>query len=105
MLAWWALAIRQGALRRPDRTPGEIRLHLAAELLTAAVLLVGGIQLGLGEGAGPAVVGLGMLLYTVVASPGYFVARGEWPPVVMFAVLGVVDAMILVAVLASDVPL
>ena len=44
-------------------------------------------------------------LYTVVASPGYFVARREWPPVVMFAVLGVVDAMVLVALLASDVPL
>ena len=105
MLAWWAVAIRQGALTRPDRAPAEIRLHLAAEVLTAVLLVVGAVQLRLGAGAGPAVVGLGMLLYTVIASPGYFVARGERPPVVMFAVLGMADAVVLLALLGADLRL
>ena len=32
-------------------------------------------------------VALGMLLYTVIVSPGYFAQRGEWPLVAMFGVL------------------
>ena len=105
MLAWWVLSIRQGALRRPDRTPGEIRLHVVAEVLTAVVLLVGGASLAAGNGAGAALVGLGMLLYTVVTSPGYFLARREWAPVVMFALLAVLGVAAVVALLASDLPL
>ena len=38
MVAWWIVSIRGGALRRPDRSPPEIALHLAAELVTAALL-------------------------------------------------------------------
>ena len=97
MLAWWAWSVTHGALRRPDRAPAEIRLHLAAELLTAALLLVGGVVVLAGGSGALALVGLGMLLYTVVASPGYFLARGEWPPVVMFAVLFVAAAAVTVA--------
>ena len=33
--------------------------------------------------------GLGMLLYTVIVSPGYFLARREFPAVGMFGVLRV----------------
>jgi hypothetical protein len=87
MAGWWTVDLRAGALDRPDRTRAEIGLHLAAELTSAAVLAVGGV-LALGRGAtGLLLVGLGMLLYTVIQSPGYFVARREFAPAVMFAVL------------------
>ena len=43
-----------------------------------------------------ALVGLGMLLYTVIQSPGYFLARHQWPPVVMFAVLGVLTSLAII---------
>jgi hypothetical protein len=64
-------------------------LHLAAELVTAAALAAGGALLIAGGMTGPALAGLGMLLYTVIASPGYFIARHQgswrlcspsWPP-------------------------
>jgi hypothetical protein len=38
-------------------------------------------------------------------SAGYFVARREPAPVVMFAVLGVVDAVVVLALLAADLTL
>ena len=43
MALWWGIEIRNGALNRPDRSPGEIALHLTAELATALVLAIGGI--------------------------------------------------------------
>jgi len=36
----------------------------------------------------------------VIASPGYFVARRVWAPVVIFAILAVLTAAAIVAVLA-----
>ena len=44
-----------------------------------------------------ALVGLGMLLYTVIQSPGYFLARHERAPVVMFAVLALLTIAAIVA--------
>ena len=80
--------IRDGALNRPDRSRGEIALHLTAELATALLLAIGGVLLARGGTRWLALVGLGMLLYTVIQSPGYFLGRHEMGPVVMFAVLG-----------------
>jgi hypothetical protein len=87
MIGWWGLDIRGGALRRPDRAPAEIGLHLVAEMLTAVVLIAGGVTLLTADSVTAALIGLGMLLYTVIQSPGYFLARHEPGPVVMFAVL------------------
>lgn len=99
MLGWWAVDVRGGALGRPDRRPAEIRLHLAAEVVTAVVLVVGGACVLLDGPASLLLVGLGMLLYTVIQSPGYFLARREAVPVVMFAALAVATvAAIVVAV-------
>ena len=91
MAAWWAVDIRRGALAR-DRARPEIILHLAAELVTAALLVAGGAVLLAGGITGVALAGLGMLLYTVIASPGYFIARHQWAPAAMFAVLAILSA-------------
>jgi len=32
-------------------------------------------------------VGLGMVMYSEIVSPGYFAQLGQWPVVAMFAVL------------------
>ena len=98
--AWWELDIRRGALSRPDRRRAEIAIHLTAEFATAALLAVGGIVLWLTSAPGLAPVALGMLLYTVIASPGYFLARREIPPVVMFAVLTAATVTAIVMTLA-----
>ena len=97
MALWWGMEIRNGALNRPDRSRAEIALHLAAELATAVVLAVGGIVLAQGGTRSLALVGLGMLMYTVIQSPGYFLARHELAPVVMFAVLAVLTIAAIVA--------
>jgi hypothetical protein len=87
IIGWWAVEVRGGVLRRPDRSPGEIGLHVLAEVLAAVGLVVGGVLVLADRTASVLLVGLGMLLYTVIQSPGYFVARRQWAMVVIFAVL------------------
>jgi hypothetical protein len=69
--------------------PLRIRFHLAAEFATALALLVGGLALLTGQAWGRWVylLAMGMLLYTVIVSPGYFAQRGQWAFVGMFAVV------------------
>ena len=69
--------------------PFRIAFHLAGEFLTAVALIAGGLGLLCGApwGRPMYLVSLGMLLYTVIVSPGYFCQRREWPMVGMFAVL------------------
>lgn len=100
MALWWGSEIRNGALKRPDRSRGEIALHLTAEMATALLLAIGGVLLARSGPRWLALVGLGMLLYTVIQSPGYFLARQEPAPVVMFGVLAVLTLAAIVATAA-----
>lgn len=79
--------------------PYRIAFHLAGELLTAILLILGGIGLLVHWPAGPPIylVAIGMLIYTSLVSPGYFVQRGQWVWLGVFAViagLSVVSAII-----------
>ena len=98
---WWANDLRRGAWNRGDRTHGELGLHLAGESVTAGLLIASGAAwLVAGSGANALMAaGLGMLLYTVIVSPGYFLARRELPAVGMFAALVALTVTALAVVL------
>jgi hypothetical protein len=88
MLGQWALAIARGRVPELATRPAEIRLHLVAEFATAAVLIVGGIATVIAPAGRPLLLfGLGMLTYTTIVSPGYFLDRGERGPVAMFGAI------------------
>lgn len=101
--AWWVNSLRLGAWNRGDRAHSELALHLTGEFGTAAMLIVAGIALLLvGPNAGViAGAALGMLLYTAIVSPGYFLNRHETPVVAMFAGLCVATIAALVALVLS----
>ncbi len=98
MVVWWGVELRNGVLSRPDRSRPEITLHVVAEVVTAAVLVAGGIVMLAGGSTGLALVGLGLLLYAGIQSPGYFLDRGERSMVAMFAAL-VMITIVAIAVL------
>ncbi len=85
----WGFFLATGQVPELRTAPVQIALHLAAEACTSALLLAAGAgALRRRPWAHPAaLVGLGMLCYTVIQSPGYFAARGAWPAVAMFAAL------------------
>lgn len=95
--AMWTADLRRGAWERPDRSHAELGLHLAAEFLAAAWLIGAAVALlTVGAAAIPwLAVGLGLLLYTTIVSPGYFIARREVPGAVM---LGTIAALTVGAV-------
>ena len=89
MIAQWIFSISTGGVPEFETTPWAIGFHLAAEFSTALLLLVGGIAALKSKNWGQQVllVGLGMVIYSEIVSPGYFAEQSQWAPVAMFAVL------------------
>jgi hypothetical protein len=106
MIAQWAFTILVGGVPEFQTAPWEIVLHLAAEMTTALMLILGGIAALKSVHWGKQVlfVGLGMVIYSEIVSPGYFAQLGQWAPVAMFAILlfgGTISVMMLLRQKAS----
>ena len=89
MIGQWLSFLATGNVPELETEPLRIRFHLAAEFATAIALLVGGIALLTGQAGADwfYLLAMGMLLYTVIVSPGYFAGRGQWAFVGMFALV------------------
>jgi hypothetical protein len=88
MLSFWAMILLTDQVPA-EQVPWAIAFHLAGELLTGVLLIVSALGLLLEKGWAKVLSpsALGMLLYTVIASPGYYAQLGNLPMVIMFAVL------------------
>jgi hypothetical protein len=89
MLAQWSVFLLTGNVPELQTEPLRIAFHLAGEFTTAIGLVVSGIGLLRGRrwAARLYLLAAGMLLYTVIVSPGYFAQQGHWPMVGMFGAL------------------
>ena len=89
MLAQWGFFLATGQVPELQAEPFRIAFHLTGEAATAIALIVSGAALlrRLKWGRDVSFVSLGMLIYTVIVSPGYFAQQGQWPLVAMFGVL------------------
>lgn len=101
MIAQWALSLAKGQVPELGTEPIRIRFHLAAEFTTAAALIVSatGLLAGSSWGISAYLVAVGMLLYTVIVSPGYFAQQGNWALPAMFGLILVLALVTLVLVL------
>ncbi len=89
MMGMWTFFLSTGRVPEFDSRPWEIQLHITVEFITAAVLVVGGIAtIGrLMWGAALLLFSFGMLTYTLMVSPGYYMQLGETAFVILFTVL------------------
>jgi len=91
ILGFWISAVATGRVPEIESGRIEIRFHIVAEVVTGLVLIAGGLAVVVDGGAPSTVVlssiGLGMLSYTLIVSPGYYVDRHNKPAVVMFAAI------------------
>jgi hypothetical protein len=109
MVVQWTLTILRRDVRGPEagyaagRGPVEMGFHWAAEFATAMALMAGGLGLLAGWAwAFPVyLVATGMLIYTVINSPGYFAEQRQWAPVAMFGLILVVALVSLALVLVA----
>lgn len=78
MLLMWGFFYFTDQIPELESKPIEIGLHIVAETATAFILIVGGRMLWNrhDKGKGVCLFGLGMLAYTLIVSPGYYVAQG-----------------------------
>ncbi len=76
----------------------RVLFHIVDEFLTAAVLIASGSGLLAQQSWAAAIypVAIGMLLYTIIVSSGYFAQKRVWPLVGMFAVLSILATISLV---------
>ena len=89
MIAQWMVSIISGSVPEFQTEPWRIGFHLAAEFSTAVLLIISGIAVLRSAAWGRSVllIGLGMVIYSEIVSPGYFAQLGGWPMVGMFIVL------------------
>jgi peptidoglycan/LPS O-acetylase OafA/YrhL len=101
MVAQWAFSLLTGGVPEVETRPTALGFHLAAEGLTAALLVAAGVALLLRRPRRTWLYALatGMLLYTAIVSPGYFVQEGQPIFLLMFAVILVLAVLGLVAVI------
>jgi len=89
MLSQWTVLYISKQIPELKTEPVRILFHIAAEAVTAIVLITSGIGLFLAApwGTNLFLVGAGMLFYTAIVSPGYFAQQGQWGWLAMFAAL------------------
>lgn len=89
MVIQWMFSIISGGVPEFKTTPWAIGFHLAAEFFTALMLIAGGIATLRSNIWGKSIlfIGLGMVIYSEIVSPGYFAEQAQWALVVMFAIL------------------
>jgi hypothetical protein len=89
MIGQWVFSLATAGIPELQTAPLAIGFHLAAEILTALALILSGLAIlkKIAWGRTLFLVAGGMVLYSVINSPGYFAQRGQWPVVGMFAIL------------------
>jgi hypothetical protein len=82
IIGFWTTAIL--GRRRIDEIAGgrrDIWFHAAAELVTGVALVAGAIAIGVDADGRPAIListlGLGMLVYSLIQSPGHYVVTKD----------------------------
>ena len=99
MIIMWSFFFVSGQVPELQTKPAEILLHIIAELLTALLLVVSGVLVlkRIEWGNLTLLVALGMLFYTMIVSPGYYIQNGTPAFVVMFALFLAVGILAAVA--------
>jgi hypothetical protein len=89
MIVQWSFFLATGSVPEVQSEPIRLAFHLAAEFVTAICLIVAGGAVLRSKAWGRTfmLAALGMLVYTVIISPGYFAQQGQWPLVGMFVVI------------------
>ena len=101
MIGQWTFFLVTKQVPELKTEPARILLHIAGEFATAIALIIGGAGLLANTNWGTPVylIAMGMLLYTLIVSPGYYVQKRVWPLVGMFAVVMVLALISLSLVL------
>jgi peptidoglycan/LPS O-acetylase OafA/YrhL len=103
MVGFWSMLLLTNQVPA-DQKPYAISFHLGGEFLTAILLIFSGVGIWLNRlwARSLSTLALGLLLYTVIVSPGYYAQLGNLPMVVMFIVLAILTIMAIIVNFMTD---
>ena len=89
MMGMWSMLVLTNQVPYLDSAQVEIKLHILTEMLTALMLITGGVSVlkGWENLTNLHYVSQGMLIYAIINSSGYYIDMGEPMMAVMFSVL------------------
>ena len=99
MIGMWVFLLSTSQVPEACERPKKLSFHLIAEFSTAVLLIISGTGLLLGSEWARTLspISLGMLLYTVIMSAGYYIHQDNLPMVTMFMVLTILTIVAIVA--------
>ena len=98
MVGIWILHFLNGEVPELQTEPVRLAMHLLAEVATGSMLLVSGCFILL-KGKKKSLLfnlSFGALLYSLIASPGYFAQMGKWGVTCMFLLLLITTVALLI---------
>ena len=103
MIGMWIFFYLIGGIPELETEPIRISMHIIAEGLTAILLILGGYGVLTGKGWGEKMyfLSMGMLIYTLIQSPGYFMETRDYGLVLMFGVMLLVAMGMILKMLPS----
>lgn len=89
MIGMWIFFYASGSIPELATEPIRISMHILAEVITAVMLIIGGVGFFFNKKWGKDIylISMGMLIYTLIQSPGYFMETKDYGMVVMFGIM------------------
>jgi len=89
MITYWSIALAFKQVPEIKDEPIRITFHIVAEITTAVMLIISGICLlmDVGNSIHIFLLSTGMLLYTLITSPGYFAQLKKYSMVIIFTII------------------
>lgn len=89
MIAYWSIALAFKQVPEINDEPIRITFHIVAEIITAVMLIISGVCLSMNVEYSIHIflLSIGMLLYTLITSPGYFAQFKNYSMVIIFVTI------------------
>ena len=89
MIGMWIMFYATGNIPELATEPMRISMHILAEVITAIMLIIAGVGIFAGIKWAREVyfLSMGMLIYTLIQSPGYFMETEDYGFVIMFGIM------------------
>ena len=89
IIGLWTMLYRTKQIPELTSEPVAIKFHLAAEITMGILSLISGIFLLIGLSWAPYffILAMGLVIYAVINSAGYYGQRKQWSFVIMFGII------------------
>ena len=94
----WTMLYITGSIPELNTEPIRIWMHLIAEMTTGIVLILGayGLLRNKRWGYNTYLISMGMLIYTLIVSPGYYAEKGNYLFVGIFIIMAFLAIMLII---------